>query len=66
MSWPGLEHLGPLLEKDTEGCVYPCVSDQREGGGRFFPIPPFLLLGFTPEGVSEKSEVLGEDKNAEW
>jgi hypothetical protein len=64
MSRPGLEHLGPFLEKDTEVCVL--LSGQREGGGW---VSPFLLLGFTPEGVAEKSEVLGEvlrgGKNAE-
>lgn len=67
MSWPGLEHLGPFLEKDTEVCVL--LSGQREGGGWVSPVSPVLLLGFTPEGVAEKSEVLGEvlrgGKNAE-
>lgn len=58
MSWPGLEHLGPFLEKDTEACVL--LFDQREGGGWVSLVSPFLLLGFTPEGVAEKSEVLGE------
>lgn len=48
MSWPGLKHLGPLLEKDTEGCVL--VSDQRGGwvGVGSLQCLPFLLLGFHP------------------
>lgn len=47
--WPGLEHLGHLLEKDSEGGVL--VSDQRECGGWVSPESPFLLLTFTPEGL---------------
>lgn len=47
--WPGLEHLGHLLEKDSEGGVL--VSDQRECGGWVSPAAPFLLLTFTPEGL---------------
>lgn len=49
MLWPGLEHLGHLLEKDSEGGVL--VSDQRECGGWVSPASPFLLLTFTPEGL---------------
>lgn len=52
MLWPGLEHLGTSWKKTL-------VSGQRECGGWVSPASAFLLLGFPPEGVVEKSEILG-------
>lgn len=50
VAWAGLEHLGHLLVKDTRA-VSLCLTRGRVGVGS--------AAAFTPEGVVEKSEVLG-------